>query len=75
MIEAFITYILAGITFTFVVDIASDYARKKGVYVPPESEWNWETRVLAIWIWPIGLIFFLNGFFKEYFNKNNKDER
>ena len=39
------------------------------------SEWNWETRVLAIWIWPIGLIFFLYGCFKEYFNKNNKDER
>jgi len=76
MINAFITYMLAGITFTFIVDIATDYARSKGIEVPNESEWNWETRVLAIWIWPIGLIFFLNGFFKTYFNnKNNKDER
>ena len=56
--------------------MATEYARSKGIEVPDSSEWNWETRILAMWIWPIGLIFFLNGFFKTYFNnKNNKDER
>jgi uncharacterized membrane protein len=76
MLELFINYIVIGFVFTFVVDIASDYAKKKGIEIPKESEWNMETRLMAVWIWPIGVIFFLNGFFKEYFNnKNNRDER
>tara|TARA_B100000287_G_C20167881_1_gene596964 strand:+ start:176 stop:412 length:237 start_codon:yes stop_codon:yes gene_type:complete len=75
MIGYFINYIMLGVVFAFVVDMATEYARRKGVEVPDSSEWNWETRILAIWIWPIGLIFFLNGFFKSYFNNNNKGNK
>ena len=76
ILNLFINYLMIGILFAFIVDMATEYARSKGIEVPDSSEWNWETRILAMWIWPIGLIFFLNGFFKTYFiNKNNKDER
>ena len=58
-----------------VADIAVTYSPNlKGIEVPDQSEWNWETRVLAICIWPVGLLFFLNGFFKSYFNNNNKNK-
>jgi hypothetical protein len=78
MLEYFLNYIVIGFVFTFVVDVATDYARKKGIEVPKESEWTMETRLMAVWIWPIGVLFFLHGFFKAYFNNNNnnnKDER
>ena len=30
-------YLFTGVVFSFIVDIASDYARRKGIEVPPES--------------------------------------
>jgi len=67
-------YLLYGMIFTFIVDVATDYARKKGIEIPEEAEWNMDTRLMAILVWPIGLMFFINGFIKAYFNndKNNK---
>ena len=61
-------YLFTGVVFSFIVDIASDYARRKGIEVPPESDWNWETRAIAVLVWPLGLIAFLSGYIKERFN-------
>ncbi len=72
MIRFIITYLFAGVIFTVLVDWSTNYARKKGIPVPPEAEFDNETRLFAIAIWPIGLIYFVNGFIKEYFKKNKK---
>ncbi len=74
MLGYFINYIMIGVLFSFIVDLTTEYARRKGVHVPEHSEWNWQTRILCIWIWPIGVLYFINGFCREYFknDKNNK---
>ena len=69
MLMHIINYLLLGVMFCFIVDMASDYARRKGVKVPPDAEWNWETRLIAMVIWPLGLIFFLRGYIKERYKK------
>ena len=71
MLNFIINYILLGVLFTFIVDMASDYAKSKGVKVPPESEWTIETRLWAMMIWPVGLVYFLGGYIKERY-KNKK---
>ena len=71
MVTYFINYILLGVLFIFIVDLASDYAVRKGVKVPDDSDWNWETRIIAVFVWPIGLIFFVRGYIKERY-KNKK---
>ncbi len=71
MLGYFINYIMIGVLFSFIVDLASEHARRKGIEIPEQSEWNWQTRILAIWIWPLGMIYFLGGFFREYFNNKN----
>jgi len=67
------TYLLIGVVFTALVDISTEYARRKGIKIPNKSEWNNEIRLLAILIWPIGLLYFINGFIKTYFD-NNKNK-
>ncbi len=74
IIEITGTYLLIGVVFTFLVDISTEYARKKGIEVPDNSEWNNDTRLLAILVWPIGLLFFIDGFIKAYFGNNNKNK-
>jgi len=68
-----LTYFMIGVVFTLLVDIASDYAKSKGIHVPPESEWNNQTRLMAIFIWPIGLIFFISGYLKAIINNNKNN--
>ena len=75
MVTYFINYIMIGVLFAFIVDMATEYARKKNIEIPKQAEWNWETRIIAIWIWPIGMIFFFGRFFKEIFKNKDKNNK
>ena len=72
MIEFIINYILTGVLFIFIVDVSTEYARRKGIQVPNESEWNWSSRAFAVLVWPIGIYYFTTGFLNVYFNNKNK---
>ena len=65
MIKFTIWYLFAGVVFNFVVDMSTEYARKRGVLVPDKSNWNWGMRIFVCFIWPIGLIYYLRGYIKE----------
>ena len=71
MLNAFIYYLFIGTMFTLIVDIASWYAEKRGMEVPTESEWDVNTRLVAILIWPIGVIYFIAGLITVLINNNN----
>ena len=68
MLKIIIWYLFFGVVFNFLVDISTDYAKSKGVKVPPETNWNWSTRIMSGIIWPIGLIFYLKGYINERYN-------
>jgi len=72
MLEYTMYYLCFGTIFSMVVDIATWYARKRGVLIPKSAEWDWNTRTIAILIWPIGIIYFIVGFIVEVTRKNNK---
>jgi hypothetical protein len=63
---------MIGVIFTFLVDMSTEFARKKGIKIPPDGEWNMETRLTAIILWPIGLVFFIRGFISTYYNNKKK---
>ena len=66
-------YLLAGFVFIFIIDMTSEYVKRKGIVTPVEFEWNWGTRLFTVLIWPLGLFFFLRGYIRErYFNNKNK---
>ena len=65
MINFLLWYLFAGVVFNFVVDMSTEYARKRGVLVPDQSNWNWYMRIFVCFIWPIGLIYYLRGYIKE----------
>ncbi len=67
-----INYLFIGTLFTMVVDISTWYAIKKGVVVPEGTDWNWTTRILAIIIWPIGVIYFIVGFIYQIIKQTKK---
>ena len=68
MLKIIIWYLFIGVVFNFIVDMSSEYAKKKGIVIPEGSDWNWSMRLIAMLIWPIGAIFFLNGYIKTRFN-------
>ena len=37
MLKIIIWYLFLGVVFNFIVDISTDYAKSKGVKVPPET--------------------------------------
>jgi len=69
MLNLILYYLWVGAMFTMVVDISTWYARKKGVEVPETAEWNWQTRIFVMFIWPIGIIYFLIGYIIEVTKK------
>jgi len=79
ILNIIVWYLAIGCVFTLIVDWTSEHAKKHwkqhGIEIPDDSEWNNESRMIAIIVWPIGILFFLNGFFKTYFNNNNKNNK
>ncbi len=64
---------MIGVVFIIMVDWATNYAKKVGLPVPPKSDFDDSMRILAIVIWPIGLLFFVRGYIQErYFNNKRK---
>jgi len=72
MLEIFIWYLFIGVIFNFIVDISTEYARSKGVKVPDQSNWNWGMRIFTCFIWPIGLISYMNGYYQSRYKNKNK---
>tara|TARA_B100001094_G_scaffold258157_1_gene257889 strand:+ start:3460 stop:3654 length:195 start_codon:yes stop_codon:yes gene_type:complete len=58
-----LNYLLIGVFFSFLVDFLLD----RWSYHPDlqEKKWDWNTRILAILAWPIGVIIFIVQFIKE----------
>jgi len=74
ILNMIVIYLVLGTVFTLIVDLSTEYARKKGIEIPDNGEWNNETRLLAILVWPIGLLFFINGYIKARFGNNDKNK-
>ena len=75
MLNTFIYYLFIGTMFTMIVDIGTWYAKTRGIDVPQDSEWTMNTRITAILIWPIGLIYFLVGLITVLINNNNNNNK
>ena len=69
-----VNYLFVGVLFSLVVDISTWLYRRQGLKVPPEAEWDNNTRMVAILIWPIGAIYFLAGVVVSVINKNNNNK-
>ena len=67
MIDFIATYLFIGMIFVFAMEWATSHARKKGIPVPPNADFDTESKLIAIAIWPIGLLYFLLGYIKERF--------
>ena len=74
MLGIFIYYLFVGAVFSMVVDISTWWYRRTGQKVPPEAEWDWNTRIVAILIWPLGAIYFLAGVVVAIINNNNNNK-
>jgi hypothetical protein len=72
MIKFILWYLFLGVVFNFIVDMSTEYAKKRGVVVPDsDKNWNWSSRIVAGLIWPIGLVYYLRGYIHERY-KNKK---
>ena len=72
MIRFILWYLFLGVIFNLIIDISTEYAKRKGVIVPDsDKNWNLSSRIIAALIWPIGLIYYLRGYIQEI-NKNKK---
>jgi len=69
MLETFIHYLFYGVIFSLVVDLSTWYYTHKGNKLPEGADWNWITRIMAILIWPIGVVYFVVGFIIEVTKK------
>ena len=67
MLKYILWYLFIGVVFNFIIDMSTEYARKRAVVVkvPDQSNWNWTTRIMSAFIWPIGIIFYLKGYINE----------
>jgi len=73
MLDILVTYLMIGVVFIIIVDWTTNYARKRGLPVPPKAEFDDSMRLFAIVIWPLGLLFFVKGYIQErYFNNKKK---
>ena len=68
MLKFTLWYLFIGVVFNLIIDISTAYANRCGIKAPTESHWDWSLRIWSAIIWPIGLIFFLKGYF-SYKNK------
>ena len=77
ILNILVWYLALGCIFTLIVDWATEHAKKhwKDLDQSIDDDWNDESRMLAILIWPLGLLFFLDGFIRSYYNKNNKNNK
>jgi len=75
ILNIIVIYLLLGCIFTLIVDWATEHAKKhwKDLDQSIDDDWNDESRMLAILIWPIGLLFFVNGYIQSRFGNNNKN--
>ena len=67
MLEITLWYLFLGVVFNFIVDMSTEYARKRGVVIPDQSEWTFGMRAFTTLIWPLGLIYYVRGYVKERF--------
>jgi hypothetical protein len=61
-----ITYLLIGVLFMFAIEVFYQWLEKKYNF---KDTLKISDRVIGIFIWPIGLIFFVWGFITTYFKK------
>ena len=71
MLETFIYYLFYGAIFSLVVDISTWHFKRQGNKLPEGTDWDWNTRAIAILIWPLGVIYFVAGFIITIINNNN----
>jgi len=72
MLKFILWYLFLGVVFNAIIDISTEYAKRKGVIVPDsDKNWNLSSRIMAALIWPIGLIYYLRGYIKERYNNKN----
>ena len=67
-----LNYFFIGTAFTFIIDLillsekVQNHPKIKKLL---DINWTLGSRIACIFIWPIGVLVFLNAFIKQYFKK------
>ena len=67
-----LNYFFIGTAFTFIIDLlllskkVQEHPKMKNIL---DVNWGLGTRIACIFIWPIGVLIFLNAFIKQIFKK------
>jgi hypothetical protein len=69
IIEIVLWYLIIGCVFDFICNYLTSSLEKAGLL---RERLDNNDRIITILLWPIGLMFFLDGFIRTYFN--NKDD-
>jgi len=71
IIEFILWYLVIGCVFDIVVKYLTN-SLENAELLDRHNDFNNTDRIITILLWPIGLMFFLDGFLRTYFN--NKDD-
>ena len=61
-------YLFIGFVFTLLMDILMGILKNKKL-LPEKVEWDWNSRVRCIIVWPLAALMFLISFIKQFFKK------
>ena len=70
MINGILIYLLIGCFLDWCYGQVEEFLEKSNAEYDNLEFWG---RIMVIVLWPIGLSYFLYGFFKVYFNNDNDD--
>tara|TARA_R110001592_G_scaffold348930_1_gene643457 strand:- start:27 stop:233 length:207 start_codon:yes stop_codon:yes gene_type:complete len=67
--DVLLNYIVIGFIFAFIIDYMLTSKSFKNHSKTQNTKWGWDEKILAVVIWPIGIIIFLIAFVKQFFKK------
>ena len=66
-----LNYFFIGFVFTFILELFLNMKKiqkhPKMAKLLKQGDWNTQSRILCIIIWPLAILTFLNAFFKSLF--------
>ena len=67
--DILLNYIVIGFAFAFIIEYLLSLESFKNHPNSKNMIWGWNEKILAIIVWPIGIIMFLVSFIKTYLKK------
>ena len=62
-----LNYLFTGAVFTLIIDCIISWKIEDPRIISILSNWNNNTRIICILIWPIGILIFFISFLKSFF--------